>query len=76
MELYEQIRREYEHGAGTIRAVARGVPTCARFGVKAEGGKGRREKAKDKESRGKRRKGKEERGDENAGNGKWERKKR
>ena len=22
MELYEQIRREYEHGAGTIRAVA------------------------------------------------------
>ncbi len=27
MELYEQIRREYEHGAGTIRAVAR------RFGV-------------------------------------------
>lgn len=23
MELYEQIRREYEHGAGTIRAVAR-----------------------------------------------------
>ena len=27
MELYEQIRREYEHGAGTIRAVAR------KFGV-------------------------------------------
>ena len=25
MELYEQIRREYEHGAGTIRAVARKV---------------------------------------------------
>jgi hypothetical protein len=23
VELYEQIRREYEHGAGTIRAVAR-----------------------------------------------------
>ncbi len=23
MELYEQIRREYEHGAGTVRAVAR-----------------------------------------------------
>ena len=23
MELYEQIRQEYEHGAGTIRAVAR-----------------------------------------------------
>ena len=23
MELYEQIRREYEHGAGTIRAVSR-----------------------------------------------------
>ena len=23
MELYEQIRREYEHGGGTIRAVAR-----------------------------------------------------
>jgi ActR/RegA family two-component response regulator len=23
MELFEQIRREYEHGAGTIRAVAR-----------------------------------------------------
>ena len=23
MELYEQIRHEYEHGAGTIRAVAR-----------------------------------------------------
>ena len=25
MELYEQIRREYEHGAGTIRAVARNL---------------------------------------------------
>ena len=23
VELYEEIRREYEHGAGTIRAVAR-----------------------------------------------------
>ena len=23
MELYEEIRREYEHGAGTIREVAR-----------------------------------------------------
>jgi hypothetical protein len=23
VELYEQIRREYEHGAGTVRAVAR-----------------------------------------------------
>ena len=27
MELYEEIRREYEHGAGTVRAVAR------KFGV-------------------------------------------
>ncbi len=27
VELYEQIRREYEHGTGTIRAVAR------KFGV-------------------------------------------
>ena len=27
MELYEEIRQEYEHGAGTIRAVAR------KFGV-------------------------------------------
>jgi hypothetical protein len=32
VELYEQIRREYEHGPGTIRAVAREF----NFGAKGE----------------------------------------
>ncbi len=35
MELYEQIRQEYEHGAGTIRAMARKLGVHRREGRKA-----------------------------------------